>query len=199
LTVEDRKPASSIGHVAGPSPNCGWRVSRWFESDEDAQRFVERLKPAFEAVGVPRPPQPPDSGPCRATWRRADRTTGLDRERFGVSSPTRSHRTRSSARAQSRLGPAHGIQRRSPTDARVGGASGRRRRSLGTRSGFPKRDRLGRILNRSALMREATARWTIRTCRARRSRFCRSSIRASSRSQVSCSDHQTAISRAGSS
>ena len=29
-----------------------------FESHEDAQRFVKRLKPAFEAVGVPVPPPP---------------------------------------------------------------------------------------------------------------------------------------------
>jgi hypothetical protein len=54
------KPAGGIFHVAGPSPNGGWRVIEVFESDEDAQRFVERLKPAFEAVGVPGPPQPPE-------------------------------------------------------------------------------------------------------------------------------------------
>jgi hypothetical protein len=29
-----------------------------FESEDDAQRFVARLKPAFEAVGVPGPPPP---------------------------------------------------------------------------------------------------------------------------------------------
>ena len=45
-------------HVAGPSPNGGWRVIEVFASDEDAQRFVARLKPAFEAVGVPSPPPP---------------------------------------------------------------------------------------------------------------------------------------------
>jgi hypothetical protein len=47
-----------IFRVAGPSPNGGWRVIEVFESDEDAQRFVARLKPAFEAVGVPGPPPP---------------------------------------------------------------------------------------------------------------------------------------------
>ena len=57
------RPAGGIFHLAGPSPNGGWRVIEVFESDEDARRFVERLKPAFEAVGVPAPPQPPQFWP----------------------------------------------------------------------------------------------------------------------------------------
>ena len=32
-------PGGGILHVAGPSPNGGWRVIELFESDEDAQRF----------------------------------------------------------------------------------------------------------------------------------------------------------------
>ena len=52
------KPAGGILHVAGPSPNGGWRVIEVFSSDEDAQRFVKRLKPAFEAAGAPVPPPP---------------------------------------------------------------------------------------------------------------------------------------------
>jgi hypothetical protein len=60
------KPAGGILHVAGPSPNGGWRVIEVFESDEDAKRFVERLKPAFEAVGAPPPPQPPQFWPVHA-------------------------------------------------------------------------------------------------------------------------------------
>ena len=44
----------------------GWRVIEVFESDADAQRFVERLKPAFEAVGVPGPPQPPEFWPVHS-------------------------------------------------------------------------------------------------------------------------------------
>ena len=52
------KPAGGILHVAGPSPNGGWRVIEVFESDEDAQRFVARLKPAFEAAGAQVPPPP---------------------------------------------------------------------------------------------------------------------------------------------
>jgi len=46
------EPAGGIFHVAGPSPNGGWRVIEVWESEEDAQRFLsERLRPAFEAVG----------------------------------------------------------------------------------------------------------------------------------------------------
>jgi hypothetical protein len=52
-------PAGGIFHVAGPSPNGGWRVIELWESEEDAKRFVqERLRPAFEAVDAPLPPPP---------------------------------------------------------------------------------------------------------------------------------------------
>ena len=50
----DGKPAGGILHVAGPSPNGGWRVVEVWESKEDAQRFVaEQLNPALEAAGSP--------------------------------------------------------------------------------------------------------------------------------------------------
>jgi hypothetical protein len=53
------KPAGGIFHVAGPSPNGGWRVIEIWESEEDAKRFLaERLGPAAEAVGTPLPPPP---------------------------------------------------------------------------------------------------------------------------------------------
>jgi hypothetical protein len=53
------RPAGGIFHVAGPSPNGGWRVVEVWESEEDATRFVaESLLPAFEAVGAPAPPPP---------------------------------------------------------------------------------------------------------------------------------------------
>jgi hypothetical protein len=53
------RPAGGIFHVAGPSPDGGWRVIELWESEEDAKRFVkERLAPAFEAVGAPLPPPP---------------------------------------------------------------------------------------------------------------------------------------------
>jgi hypothetical protein len=52
------KPPGGICHIAGPSPNGGWRVIELWESQEEAMRFIdERLKPAFEAVGAP-PPKP---------------------------------------------------------------------------------------------------------------------------------------------
>jgi hypothetical protein len=53
------KPAGGIFHVAGPSPNGGWRVIEIWESEEDAKRFLaERLGPAAEAVGAQPPPAP---------------------------------------------------------------------------------------------------------------------------------------------
>jgi hypothetical protein len=43
-----------------PSPDGGWRVLELWESEEDARRFRdERLMPAFDAAGVPRPPGRP--------------------------------------------------------------------------------------------------------------------------------------------
>jgi hypothetical protein len=51
------KPAGGIFHVAGPSPNGGWRVIELWESEEEAKRFLaERLGPAAETVGAPPPP-----------------------------------------------------------------------------------------------------------------------------------------------
>ena len=53
------KPAGGIFHVAGPSPNGGWRVIEVWDSEADAKRFVtERLLPAFKAVGASAPPPP---------------------------------------------------------------------------------------------------------------------------------------------
>jgi hypothetical protein len=53
-------PAGGIFHVAGPSPTGGWRVIEVWESEEDARRFLqERLKPAWEAVGMAGPPPQP--------------------------------------------------------------------------------------------------------------------------------------------
>lgn len=53
------RPAGGIFHVAGPSPNGGWRVIEVWESEEDAKRWAqERLLPAFQAVSAPAPPPP---------------------------------------------------------------------------------------------------------------------------------------------
>ena len=55
------QPAGGIFHLAGPSPNGGWRVLEVWESKEDAMRFrEERLMPAFDAAGVPRPQVRPE-------------------------------------------------------------------------------------------------------------------------------------------
>jgi hypothetical protein len=52
-------PAGRFVHIAGPSPNGGFRVIELWESEEDAERFFkERCLPAFKAVGAPGPPQP---------------------------------------------------------------------------------------------------------------------------------------------
>ena len=56
--------AGSIFHIAGPGPDGGLRVINIWQSEKDAYRFLdERLKPAFEAVGVPGPPAPPQFWP----------------------------------------------------------------------------------------------------------------------------------------
>jgi hypothetical protein len=51
------RPAGGILHVAGPSPDGGWRVIEVWESEEDARRFLrERLAPALAAAGASGPP-----------------------------------------------------------------------------------------------------------------------------------------------
>jgi hypothetical protein len=57
------RPAGGVLHVAGPSPNGGWRVIEVFDSEDAAKRFAkERLAPAFQAIGAP-PPPPPEIWP----------------------------------------------------------------------------------------------------------------------------------------
>jgi hypothetical protein len=57
------RPAGGVLHVAGPSPNGGWRVIEVFDSEDAAKRFVkEHLAPAFQAIGAP-PPPPPELWP----------------------------------------------------------------------------------------------------------------------------------------
>ena len=77
-----QRPESCILHVAGPSPNGGFRVIELWDSEEEASRFfVERCLPAFEAVGVPGPP-PPEFWPVHDRMY-GERTNGggeLDRD-----------------------------------------------------------------------------------------------------------------------
>lgn len=51
--------AGGILHLAGPSPNGGWRVIEVFESEEQAIGFLkDRLGPAFRDAGATQPPAP---------------------------------------------------------------------------------------------------------------------------------------------
>jgi hypothetical protein len=51
-----QKPAGGIFHLAGPSPNGGWRVIEVWESEEAANRFLqERFFPALQALGLSGP------------------------------------------------------------------------------------------------------------------------------------------------
>jgi hypothetical protein len=58
------KPAGGIFHVAGPSPNGGWRVIEVWESQEAAERFLaEDFMPALKTLGVDGPPPPREFWP----------------------------------------------------------------------------------------------------------------------------------------
>jgi hypothetical protein len=58
-----QKPAGGIFHVAGPSPNGGWRVIEVWESEEAAHRFFEeRFFPALQVLGLTGP------APKREFW-----------------------------------------------------------------------------------------------------------------------------------
>jgi hypothetical protein len=59
------RPAGGVLHVAGPSPNGGWRVLELWESEEEAFRFFnERLGQALKAAGAfPDPPARPQFWP----------------------------------------------------------------------------------------------------------------------------------------
>lgn len=55
--------AGGIFHVAGPSPNGGWRVIEVWISEEEANRFYEeRFVPALRALGHTGP------APSRELW-----------------------------------------------------------------------------------------------------------------------------------
>jgi hypothetical protein len=55
--TSENMPEGAVLHVAGPSPNGGWRVVEIWESEDAAQKFDEdRVLPALQQVGVQRPP-----------------------------------------------------------------------------------------------------------------------------------------------
>lgn len=43
-----------VAHVAGPTPDGGWRVVDVWESDEALERFRQKLLPVLEEAGLPR-------------------------------------------------------------------------------------------------------------------------------------------------
>jgi len=42
-----------VSHVAGPTPDGGWRVVDVWESEEAFQRFGQRLMPLLQQAGFP--------------------------------------------------------------------------------------------------------------------------------------------------
>lgn len=58
------RPAGGIFHVAGPSPNGGWRVIEIWESEDEMNRFFqERFIPALHELGREGPPPPREVWP----------------------------------------------------------------------------------------------------------------------------------------
>jgi hypothetical protein len=52
----DNMPEGAVLHVAGPSPDGGWRVVEIWESEEAASTFdAERVEPVLQQVGIQRP------------------------------------------------------------------------------------------------------------------------------------------------
>jgi hypothetical protein len=65
-----KKPAGGIFHIAGPSPNGGWRVIEVWDTEEEAQRFLqERFIPALRELGVDGPPPPREFWPVHNAMR----------------------------------------------------------------------------------------------------------------------------------
>jgi hypothetical protein len=58
------KPAGGIFHIAGPSPNGGWRVIEVWDSEEEAISFLQdRFIPALRELGVEGAPPPREFWP----------------------------------------------------------------------------------------------------------------------------------------
>jgi hypothetical protein len=64
------KPAGGIFHIAGPSPNGGWRVIEVWDSEEEAHRFFqEQFIPALQALGIEGGPPPREFWPVHNAMR----------------------------------------------------------------------------------------------------------------------------------
>jgi hypothetical protein len=60
-------PLGGAVHIAGPSPNGGWRVIEIFDSSEAASRFLrERFAPALAKLGFSGEPPKPELWPVHA-------------------------------------------------------------------------------------------------------------------------------------
>ncbi|MGH3367377.1 MAG: hypothetical protein ACRDOY_09255 [Nocardioidaceae bacterium] len=60
-------PLGGILHLAGPSPEGGWRVIEIWETPEEAKRFLtEHFAPALRAAGFEGPPPTPQLWPVVA-------------------------------------------------------------------------------------------------------------------------------------
>ena len=75
------RAAGGIFHVAGPSPNGGWRVIEVWESEEDAKRFSPHACGPPSRRSAPPRPRRPSSGQCTTTWRRERGRSKLCRTR----------------------------------------------------------------------------------------------------------------------
>ena len=60
-------PIGGALHLAGPSPNGGWRVIEIFDSVEDASSFLkDRFQPALASLGLDGPAPTPEFWPVEA-------------------------------------------------------------------------------------------------------------------------------------
>ncbi|MFF0477146.1 hypothetical protein [Streptomyces sp. NPDC004284] len=46
-------PEGFIAHAAGPDGSGGWRITDFFDSEENFLAFVEKARPFFEQTGTP--------------------------------------------------------------------------------------------------------------------------------------------------
>ncbi|CAM5385013.1 hypothetical protein [Streptomyces tanashiensis] len=46
-------PQGFIAHASGPDGSGGWRITDFFDSEENFLAFVEKARPMFEQSGMP--------------------------------------------------------------------------------------------------------------------------------------------------
>jgi hypothetical protein len=65
---EDNIPDGALIHIAGPSPNGGWRVVEVWETEEQAQVWDDRINPILLEKGIVRPV--PETWPVHSLLKR---------------------------------------------------------------------------------------------------------------------------------